>query len=60
MKLETNTKILEENIKLKLEILTLIIGYESELKEHDRKQISDFSKGCMERYFQLMEEIKGQ
>lgn len=59
MKSETDIKILEENIKLKLEILTLIMGYENELIKYNQNNISDFSKSCMERYFQLMEEIRG-
>ncbi len=48
----------EENIKLKIEILTLIMGYENELTKFNREEISDFSKSCMERYFNLIKDIK--
>lgn len=47
-----------ENINLKLELATIIMGYERELAQEKRKEISEFSKGCMKRYFQLTEEIK--
>ena len=50
----------EENIKLKMEILTLIMGYENELTKFNREEISDFSKSCMERYFNLIKDIKGK
>jgi hypothetical protein len=46
--------------KLKLELATVIMGYENELIKTKREEISEFSKGCMERYFQLMKEIKGE
>lgn len=50
----------EENIRLKMEIVTLIIGYENELTNLNREKISDFSESCMERYFNLIKEIKGE
>lgn len=50
----------EENLKLKMEIITLIIGYENELIKYNREEISDFSKSCMERYFNLVKSIKGE
>jgi hypothetical protein len=50
----------EENIKLKMEIVTLIIGYENELAKLSRDDMSDFSKSCMERYFNLIKDIKGE
>jgi hypothetical protein len=50
----------EENIKLKMEIITLIMGYENELTKFNREEISDFSKSCMERYFKLIKDIKGE
>ena len=50
----------EENIKLKMEIVTLIIGYENELTRLSRGEISDFSKSCMERYFNLIKDVKGE
>ena len=39
---------------LKMELATIIMGYEKELLKCDREEISDFSQGCMERYFQIM------
>ena len=45
----------EENQKLKLELATIIMGYETELAKEKREEISNFSQGCMKRYFQLME-----
>jgi hypothetical protein len=50
----------EENLKLKMEIVTLIIGYENELTKLNREEISDFSSSCMERYFNLIKDIKGE
>lgn len=50
----------EENQKLKLELATIIMGYENELAKEKRKEISNFSQGCMERYFQLMKELNGE
>jgi hypothetical protein len=47
----------KENLKLKMELATIIMGYETELAKEKRKEISDFSKGCMKRYFQLIEEL---
>lgn len=47
----------EENQKLKFELATIIMGYENELAKEQRKEISEFSKGCMKRYFQLMEDL---
>ena len=41
-----------------MELATIIMGYENELAKEKRKEISTFSKGCMERYFQLTQEIK--
>lgn len=48
----------QENKKLKMELATIIMGYERELVSEKREQISEFSKGCMERYFQLTKELK--
>jgi len=48
----------EENIKLKVEIMTLILGYENELMKVGREDMSDFSSSCMERYFNLIKEFK--
>ena len=48
----------EEVHKLKMELATVIMGYESELLKCEREEISAFSKGCMERYFELSKEIK--
>jgi len=52
------TKLEELNLKLKLELTTIIIGYENELLKCKREEISDFSQGCMERYYDLIKEIK--
>ena len=49
---------LEENLKLKMEIATIIMGYENELLKCERKEISEFSKGCMERYYSIMSELR--
>ena len=49
----------EENEKLKLELATIIMGYETELAKEKREEISSFSQGCMKRYFQLIEELNG-
>jgi hypothetical protein len=48
----------EEIYKLKMEIATIILGYEKELLKCKREEISQFSNGCMERYFDLMKELK--
>lgn len=48
----------EENLKLKMELATIIMGYENELAKEKREEISEFSRGCMKRYFQLMEDLK--
>lgn len=50
----------EENIKLKVEIITLIMGYENELTKINREEMSEFSKSCVERYFSLIKEIKNK
>ena len=50
----------EENQTLKLELATIIMGYENELAKEKREEISNFSQGCMKRYFQLMEELNGE
>lgn len=47
----------EENLKLKMELITIIVGYEKELEKYEKK-MSVFSKGCIERYFELSKEIK--
>lgn len=47
----------EEVLKLKMELVTIIIGYENELAKEKREEISVFSQGCMKRYFQLLEEL---
>jgi hypothetical protein len=47
----------EENLKLKMELATIIMGYETELAKEKREEISEFSKGCMKRYFQLIEDL---
>ena len=49
----------DENAKLKLVLTTIILGYENELASEKRKEISIFSKGCMERYYDLIKELKG-
>ena len=43
---------------LEMEIVTIIMGYEKELLKCNREEISEFSKGCMERYFDLMKQLK--
>jgi hypothetical protein len=53
-------KLKEENEKLKLELVTIIMGYETELAKEKREEISSFSQGCMKRYFQLIEELNGE
>ena len=52
-------KLEEENTKLKMELTTIILGYETELLKCKREEISIFSKGCMERYYDLVKELKG-
>ena len=49
----------DEIIKLKFELTTIIMGYENELLKCKRDEISPFSQGCMERYYNLIKEIKG-
>jgi len=56
----TIKKLEQTNLKLKMELMTIIMGYEKELRDAGAKDMSDFSKGCMERYFQIANEIKGQ
>jgi hypothetical protein len=51
-------KLEQDILKLKMELTTVILGYEKELLKCNREEISDFSKGCMERYFQLAKELK--
>tara|TARA_R100000951_G_scaffold101420_1_gene92915 strand:- start:12604 stop:12780 length:177 start_codon:yes stop_codon:yes gene_type:complete len=46
------------NKKLKLELTTVILGYENELATEKREAISNFSKGCMQRYYDLIKELK--
>ena len=48
----------EENVKLKMELITVIMGYEKELLKYEREEMSEFSKGCMERMFQISNELK--
>lgn len=48
----------KEIYKLKMELATIIMGYEKELLKCKREEISEFSQGCMERYFNLMKELK--
>ena len=48
----------DEIAKLKLELTTVIMGYERELLQCKRDDISEFSKGCMERYYNLIIELK--
>jgi hypothetical protein len=48
----------EENKKLKMELTTIILGYENELLKTKREEISTFSIGCMERYYDLIKQIK--
>jgi len=52
------TKNEKDILKLKMELMTIIMGYENELLKEKRKDISDFSKGCMERYFDLTKEVR--
>lgn len=47
-----------EITKLKMELVTIILGYEKELLNCKREEISEFSKGCLERYFALSNELK--
>jgi hypothetical protein len=48
----------EENKKLKMELTTIILGYENELLKTKREEISQFSIGCMERYYDLIKQLK--
>jgi len=48
----------EDILKLKIELTTIIMGYENELLKCKREEISEFSKGCMERYYNLLKEMK--
>ena len=48
----------DEISKLKLEIITIIMGYENELLKCKREEISDFSQGCMERFYEIKKELK--
>lgn len=48
----------EENLRLKMELTTIILGYENELASEKREKISEFSRGCMERYYDLVKQIK--
>lgn len=50
----------EENLKLKVEIMTIIMGYENELLKIGRTDVSDFSNSCLQRYFNLVKEFKGE
>lgn len=50
----------EENLKLKVEIMTIIMGYENELLKSNREDVSEFSSSCLERYFNLVKELKGE
>jgi hypothetical protein len=52
------TKQEKEIYNLKMELTTIIMGYENELLKCKREEISEFSKGCMDRYFSLMKELK--
>lgn len=52
------TKLEKENLNLKMELMTIIMGYENELLKEKRTEISNFSKGCMERYYDLGKEIR--
>ena len=52
------TKIEKENLNLKMELMTIIMGYENELLQVKREEISKFSKGCMERYYDLGKEVR--
>jgi hypothetical protein len=47
-----------EELNLKLELTTIIMGYENELLKCKREEISEFSQGCMGRYYELIKEIK--
>jgi hypothetical protein len=49
-----------EILKLKMEIITIIIGYENELLKCKREEVSIFSQGCMERYYDLVKEVRQQ
>lgn len=57
---EPTQPLADEIKKLKMELITIILGYESELAACKRSEISEFSNGCMERYFQLSKEVKGE
>jgi hypothetical protein len=52
------TKEEKDILNIKLELTTVIMGYENELLKCERKEISEFSKGCMERYYDLIRELK--
>lgn len=52
------TKLEKENLNLKMELMTIIMGYENELLKEKREEISDFSKGCMERYYDIAKEVR--
>jgi hypothetical protein len=54
------TKHESEILKLKMEIITIIMGYENELLKCKREEISNFSQGCMERYYDLVREVRQQ
>jgi hypothetical protein len=54
------TKNENEILKLKMEIITIIMGYENELLKCKREEISNFSQGCMERYYDLVREVRQQ
>lgn len=56
--MEKNKSTQQQIIDLKMELATIIMGYENELLKCKREEISDFSKGCMERYYDIMRELK--
>jgi hypothetical protein len=41
-----------------MELTTIILGYENELLKTKREEISTFSIGCMERYYDLVRQLK--
>lgn len=52
------TKLEKENLNLKMELMTVIMGYENELLKEKRTEISKFSQGCMERYYDLVKQVR--
>jgi hypothetical protein len=56
--MEKNKKLEQQIINLKMELATIIMGYENELLKCKREEISEFSKGCLERYYDIVRDLK--